>query len=48
MIARSALEREETRGTHARTDYPERNAELDGRHAVIEGGEQMPNWRVWE
>lgn len=48
MIARSALEREETRGTHARTDYPERNTELDGRHAVIEGGEQSPNWRVWE
>jgi L-aspartate oxidase len=48
MIARSALAREETRGTHARTDRPERDVELDGRHAVIEGGEQSAGWQVWE
>jgi L-aspartate oxidase len=47
MIARSALEREETRGTHARTDRPERSADLDGRHAVFEGGEQSPRWQAW-
>jgi L-aspartate oxidase len=48
MIARSALKRDETRGTHGRTDYPERNAELDGRHAAIGSGEQDPVWQVWE
>jgi L-aspartate oxidase len=48
MIARSALEREETRGTHARTDHPDRDAGLDGRHAVIGDSEQSPSWRVWE
>jgi L-aspartate oxidase len=48
MIARSALEREETRGTHARTDHPDRDAGLDGRHAVIGGSEQSPSWQVWE
>ncbi|MGH2834771.1 MAG: L-aspartate oxidase [Solirubrobacteraceae bacterium] len=48
MIARSGLEREETRGTHARTDHPDRNAGLDGRHVVMRAGEQRPNWQVWE
>ena len=47
MIAHSALEREETRGTHARTDHPERDPRLDGRHEVI-GGEQERVWRVWK
>jgi L-aspartate oxidase len=48
MIARSALEREETRGTHARTDHPKRDIELDARHAVIGSGEQGPSWQTWE
>ncbi|HEX3392403.1 MAG TPA: FAD-dependent oxidoreductase [Solirubrobacteraceae bacterium] len=48
MIARSALKREETRGTHVRTDHPERSARLDGRHAAIGGGEQDPVWHLWE
>ena len=48
MIARSALEREETRGTHARTDHPKRDIALDARHAVIGGGEQGPSWQTWE
>jgi len=47
MIARSALKREETRGTHARTDHPERDPRLDGRHAVI-GGEGETVWQPWE
>jgi L-aspartate oxidase len=48
MIARSALAREETRGTHARTDHPMRDIELDARHTVIGGGEQGPSWQRWE
>jgi L-aspartate oxidase len=48
MIARSALKRDETRGTHARTDHPQRDIELDARHAVIGSGGQGPSWQVWE
>ena len=34
-IAGCALAREETRGAHARADFPERDAALDWRHAVV-------------
>jgi L-aspartate oxidase len=35
MIARSALERRESRGPHRRTDHPLRDAALDGVHLVV-------------
>ncbi len=46
LIARSALEREESRGTHTRTDRPERDPSLDGRHVVLAPGEE-PRWQAW-
>ncbi len=35
LVARSALAREESRGGHFRSDFPEQDAALDGRHTVI-------------
>ena len=46
LIARAALEREETRGTHTRSDYPERDAQLDGRHVVVEENDCL-QWHDW-
>jgi L-aspartate oxidase len=48
MLARSALAREETRGTHARSDHPQCDPELDGRHAVIAGADEQPQWQAWK
>ena len=48
MIARSALERGESRGTHTRTDHPERDPRLDGRHVVVEGTGEELTWQPWE
>jgi L-aspartate oxidase len=47
-IARSALERRESRGTHTRTDHPERDPLLDGRHIVFEGRNEELAWQAWE
>jgi L-aspartate oxidase len=48
MIARSALKREESRGTHMRTDHPERDARLDGEHVVVPGDESALVWQAWQ
>jgi L-aspartate oxidase len=48
MLARSALAREESRGTHARADHPQRDARLDGRHAVVTGAGERLDWQAWE
>ncbi|HEX3562631.1 MAG TPA: FAD-dependent oxidoreductase, partial [Solirubrobacterales bacterium] len=45
LIARFALEREESRGSHRRLEYPERDSELDGRHIVCRGDELA--WQAW-
>jgi L-aspartate oxidase len=47
LIARSALAREESRGAHLRSDFPERDPGLDGRHVTLGlGGEPaMVAWR---
>jgi L-aspartate oxidase len=47
LIARSALAREETRGAHMRSDFPERDPALDHRHVVI-GGEGEIVWERWD
>ncbi len=47
LIARAALEREETRGTHTRSDYPEREAQLDGRHVVVNENDRL-EWHDWQ
>jgi hypothetical protein len=46
LVARCALLREETRGSHRRSDFPETDPALDGRHAVVRG-EQDPVSEPW-
>jgi L-aspartate oxidase len=45
LIARFALERQESRGSHRRLEYPERYPELDGWHIVCRGDELR--WQAW-
>jgi L-aspartate oxidase len=48
LIARSALMRKESRGTHARSDYLECDTRLDGKHTVVQsGGELELDWQDW-
>ncbi|HEX4689891.1 MAG TPA: FAD-dependent oxidoreductase [Solirubrobacteraceae bacterium] len=48
LVARSALAREETRGAHARADFPATDPALDHRHTVIDPGDGAPGLPVWE
>ena len=41
LIARAALSRQESRGAHRRSDFPQRDPSLDGVHLVIGGDEQI-------
>jgi L-aspartate oxidase len=45
LIARFALEREESRGSHRRLEFPEPDPALDGRHIVCSGEELR--WQFW-
>jgi L-aspartate oxidase len=45
LIARFALEREESRGSHRRLEHPERDPALDGRHIVCRGDDLA--WQAW-
>ena len=44
LIARFALERRESRGSHRRLEFPDPDPALDGRHLV--GGDE-PRWEEW-
>ena len=46
LVARFALERRESRGSHRRVEFPERDPELDGRHLVC-GPDGEPAWHAW-
>ena len=46
LIARFALEREESRGSHRRLEFPSRDPDLDGQHLVCSGDELA--WQAWE
>jgi L-aspartate oxidase len=47
LIARSALERKESRGAHRRTDYPRTETALEHGHVVIEAGGRF-KWETWD
>jgi len=47
LVAACALSREETRGAHARAEFPESDAELDGRHTLVAPGEDRPRAIAW-
>jgi L-aspartate oxidase len=47
LVATSALSREETRGAHARSDFPHTDRSLDGRHTVITPGDRSPATAAW-
>jgi L-aspartate oxidase len=47
LVAHSAIERAESRGTHTRSDRPDRDARLDLRHVVVNGAEQLA-WETWK
>jgi L-aspartate oxidase len=47
LVARSALFREETRGAHARREFPNRDPGLDGHHTVIDAGSTEPRLQSW-
>jgi L-aspartate oxidase len=46
MVAAGALLREESRGAHFRSDFPETDPALDGHHAVVRGG-RPPVFEPW-
>ena len=48
LVARSALFREESRGAHARADFPETDPSLDHRHTVIAAGSDEPRLQYWD
>jgi L-aspartate oxidase len=47
LVAASALAREETRGAHARAEFPEPDPALDGRHTVLSAGSDAPSFVGW-
>jgi L-aspartate oxidase len=47
LVAASALAREETRGAHARAEFPETDTALDGRHTVFPAGSETPAFVPW-
>jgi L-aspartate oxidase len=47
LVAASALARTETRGAHARAEFPEPDPALDGHHTVLEPGTETPRFEAW-
>jgi len=47
LVAACALHREETRGAHARADFPRTEAARDGVHTVVAAGTESPSGESW-
>jgi L-aspartate oxidase len=47
LIAQSALEREESRGAHQRSDRPETDPALNEKHLLVGDGNAGAEWEVW-
>jgi L-aspartate oxidase len=47
LVAACALHREETRGAHARADFPGTDAALGEHHTVVTAGSQTPAFETW-
>jgi succinate dehydrogenase/fumarate reductase flavoprotein subunit len=45
LIARFALQRKESRGSHRRLEYPDRDPELDGQHIICRA--DGLRWQAW-
>ena len=47
LVAASALHREESRGAHLRSDFPERASELDDAHTTVVAAALEPQFETW-
>jgi L-aspartate oxidase len=47
LVAVSALARHETRGSHARSEYPELDPALDEHHTILDPGSDTPRFESW-
>ena len=47
LVAVSALARRETRGSHARAEFPERDPALDEHHTILDASSDTPRFESW-